>query len=45
MALWGIPFLVAGNYMVWGRFLVDGWLKRRTYYAITSRRAFLLQEG
>jgi hypothetical protein len=32
MALWGIPFLFVGNYMVWGRFLVDTWLKRRTYY-------------
>jgi hypothetical protein len=45
MALWGIPFLVVGNYMVWGRFLVDAWLKRRTYYAVTSQRVLVLQEG
>lgn len=45
MALWGIPFLIAGNYLVWGRFFIDGWLKRHTYYAITNRRVFLLQES
>ena len=45
MALWGIPFLVIGNYMVWGRFLADAWLKRRTYYAVTNRRVLVLQEG
>ncbi|MCU1243234.1 MAG: hypothetical protein JWO71_3960 [Candidatus Acidoferrum typicum] len=45
MALWGIPFLVVGNYMVWGRFFVDAWLKRRTFYAVTNRRVLVLQEG
>jgi len=45
MALWGIPFLIVGNYMVWGRFLVDTWLKRRTYYGVTNRRILILQEG
>jgi hypothetical protein len=44
MALWGIPFLLIGNYMVWGRFLADAWLKRRTYYAVTNRRVLVLQE-
>ena len=43
--LWGIPFLIVGNYLVWGRFLVDAWLKRRTYYAVTNRRILVLQEG
>ena len=45
MELWGIPFLLIGNYMVWGRFLVDAWAKRRTYYAVTNRRVLVLQEG
>jgi hypothetical protein len=45
MVLWGIPFLVIGNYMVWGRFLADAWLKRRTYYAVTNRRVLVLQDG
>jgi hypothetical protein len=45
MALWGIPFIVAGQYFIWGRFLVDAWLKRRTYYAVTNRRVLVLQDG
>ena len=43
--LWGIPFIVIGQYMIWGRFLYDAWLKRRTYYGLTNRRALVLQEG
>lgn len=45
MALWGVPFLIMGNYIVWGRFLHDAWLKRRTYYGVTNRRLLILQEG
>lgn len=45
MVLWGIPFLIMGNYIVWGRFFRDAWLKRRTYYAVTNRRVIILQEG
>jgi hypothetical protein len=43
--LWGIPFLIVGNYLVWVRFLVDAWLKRRTYYAITNLRVLVLRDG
>jgi hypothetical protein len=42
--LWGIPFVLMGNYMVWGRFLHDAWLKRRTFYAVTNRRALIVQD-
>jgi hypothetical protein len=45
MALWGIPFVVIGQYMIWGRFVYDGWLKRRTYYGITNRRLVVVQES
>jgi hypothetical protein len=45
MVLWGIPFLLFGQYFVWGRFLFDAWLKRRTYYAVTNRRVLILQES
>jgi hypothetical protein len=45
MSVWGIPFVVFGQYMIWGRFLYDAWLKRRTYYALTNRRVLILQEG
>lgn len=38
-------FLVIGQYLIWGRFVLDAWLKRRTYYAVTDRRILLLQEG
>jgi hypothetical protein len=31
--------------MIWGRFLYDAWLKRRTYYAITNKRLLIVQEG
>ncbi|HUC52672.1 MAG TPA: hypothetical protein VMR90_01415 [Candidatus Cybelea sp.] len=44
MTLWGIPFLMLGNYMVGGRFLVGAWLKRKTYYAVPNRRLLILQE-
>src|SRR4029077_16156818 len=45
MSLWGIPFIVIGQYMIWGRFFYDGWLKRRTYYAVTNRRVMVVQAG
>ena len=45
MVLWGIPFVVIGNYMLWGRFFMDAWLKRRTYYAVTNRRVLVIQDG
>ena len=45
MALWGIPFVAIGQYLIWGRFLYDAWLKRHTCYGITNRRVLILQEG
>ncbi len=44
-ALWGIPFIAIGVYMVAGRFVTDAWLKRRTYYGLTDRRVLIVQES
>jgi hypothetical protein len=43
--IWGIPFVLIGQYLIWGRFIYDLWLKGRTYYAVTNRRVIVLQKG
>lgn len=45
MSLWGVPFVVIGQYLIWGRFFYDAWLKSRTYYALTNRRILVVQKG
>ena len=40
-ALWGVPFFCIGVYLVVGRFVMEGMIKRRTYYAVTDRRALV----
>jgi hypothetical protein len=41
--LWGIPFVLMGQYMIWGRFFFDAWNKHRTFYAVTNRRILVVQ--
>ena len=41
--LWGIPFVVIGQYIIWGRFLFDAWSKGRTFYGVTNRRVVVVQ--
>ena len=43
--IWGTPFVLIGQYMIWGRFLYQRWLKGRTYYALTNRRATIIHRG
>src|SRR5262245_5415004 len=43
--IWGTPFVLCGQYMIWGRFFYDRWQKGRTCYALTSRRALILRSG
>jgi len=40
--LWGIPFVLIGLYMMFGRFIYKVWKKRRTYYAVTNKRVLVL---
>jgi hypothetical protein len=43
--LWGIPFVLVGQYMIWGRFFYSAWKKKRTYYAVTNRRVIAVQDA
>src|SRR5436190_4038120 len=43
--LWGIPFVLIRQYLLWGRFLHAAWKKRRTHYAVTNRRVIVVQNG
>lgn len=40
--IWGTPFVLVGQYLIWGRFIHAHWRKKRTYYAITDRRALIV---
>src|SRR5213596_908013 len=42
MALWGIPFVLVGIYIILGRFFIDAAVRARTYYALTSQRVVIL---
>src|SRR4051794_26916140 len=37
--VWGTPFVLVGQYMIWGRFVYRRWEKHRSYYALTNKRA------
>jgi hypothetical protein len=43
--IWGTPFVLIGQYMIWGRFVYTRWRKQRKYYALTSRRALIVERG
>ena len=40
--LWGIPFVLVGAFMVFGRFLVDAYLRNKTFYGLTDQRAIII---
>ena len=41
-ALWGIPFVVFGQYFIWGRFVYKAYKNRRTFYGLTNQRAVIV---
>jgi len=43
--IWGIPFVLIGQYVIWGRFFYAAWKKKRTHYAVTDRRVIVVQNG
>jgi hypothetical protein len=43
--IWGIPFVLIGQYVIWGRFLYSAWKKKRTHYGVTNRRVLVVQDG
>jgi hypothetical protein len=44
-ALFGIPLALAGQFLIWGRFLYAAWKKKGTFYAVTTRRVIVVQHG
>jgi hypothetical protein len=43
--LWGIPFIVIGQYLIWGRFLYAAWKKGRIFYGLTQKRVLILDSA
>lgn len=41
--LWGLPFLVAGLYLIAGRFFHDAHIRKRILYAVTDQRVLMLR--
>lgn len=40
--LWGVPFILAGLYLVGGRFLVDIAMRSRAYYGVASHHVVIV---
>jgi hypothetical protein len=40
--IWGIPFVLVGIYIIFGRFFIDMAQRNKTYYALTNERVIIL---
>ena len=40
-ALFGLPLVLGGLFLIFGRFLLDSWLRSRMVYALTDRRVLI----
>lgn len=38
LILWGVPFILVGLYLVFGRFFYQQSIKKKSYYAVTTER-------
>ncbi|MDD2868510.1 hypothetical protein [Neomegalonema sp.] len=45
LSLWGVPFILVGFQMAVGRFFSDARRRARTRYALSDRRALILEDG
>jgi hypothetical protein len=43
--LFGVPFVLIGLFLIFGRFLLDASLRSRTLYALTDRRVLIARSG
>jgi hypothetical protein len=43
MVLFGVPFVLIGLFLIFGRFLVDAWIRNGVFYALTDRRVLILR--
>ncbi|PWR22882.1 hypothetical protein [Zavarzinia aquatilis] len=43
--LFGLPFLVVGFFILFGRFWADAYIRRRLFYRVTDQRVMIVRQG